>query len=110
MIFLENCRGLEVDIQKVYRVKVVQIGFTISVIQRKNRGVMQKIIGIIVSAVVLTGCVVLRPPLSPHRSNTPEHVAAQAVEDCLKCHNTANMPHPVNRGDCLKCHRVEVGE
>jgi len=71
---------------------------------------MQKVVVIMLVSVVLAGCVVLRPPLAPHRTNTPEHVAAQSVDDCLKCHSSENMPHNVNRGDCLKCHRIEQGE
>lgn len=76
----------------------------------KERGMIEKVLGIILVSVVLAGCVVLRPPLSPHRTNTPEHIAAQSVEDCLKCHNAENVRHGVNRGDCLKCHRLELGE
>lgn len=71
---------------------------------------MWKIPGIILIAVVVTGCVVLRPPLSPHRTKTPEHIAARTIADCLQCHRAENMPHPVDRGDCLKCHRLELGE
>lgn len=71
---------------------------------------MLKFIGLLAILALLTGCVALRPPLAPHRSNTPDHKAAKSIQDCLKCHNQNNMPHPVNQGDCLKCHRLELGE
>jgi len=71
---------------------------------------MSQKIGILIVSMLLAGCVVLRPPLAPHRSNTLEHAAAQSVEDCLKCHNAENMSHDEKRGDCLKCHRLEIGE
>lgn len=69
---------------------------------------MRKIIFLVAVGVLSASCVVRRPVMAPHRSDTPEHRRATTYQECLACH-AETMPHSKERGDCLKCHRILLG-
>lgn len=68
----------------------------------------KSLFGLVLLSLLCVSCAVKRPLFSPHRSNTPEHLKATTIAQCLACH-ADKMPHAKDRGDCLKCHRILLG-
>jgi uncharacterized paraquat-inducible protein A len=60
---------------------------------------------------VVTACVNRMAPFAPHRSNTEDHRAVSNNQDCIGCHEVADLGkgHQASE-DCLRCHRIVQGD